>query len=193
MTIEIFLNDFDYPLAMKKAIFLDRDGTIVQDSGYVNKLDDLKILPGVFEGLKKLQNENYLFFIVTNQSGIARKKFSLEDFFSFQSALINELKYQDIRINKTYFCPHIPEDNCNCRKPNPYSIFAAQSEFDLDLNASYVIGDSKADILLAQNAGINSICVLTGNIKDYSEAKKFNPSFIARDLKEAARWITQDY
>ena len=100
---------------MRKSIFIDRDGILVEDLGYVHKIEDFKLIPNAIEGLKLLKN--YKLFIITNQSGIARGIYKVEDFLKFNNHLIKELKRHNIKIEKTYYCPHKPEDNCNCRKP----------------------------------------------------------------------------
>ncbi|MFW9970234.1 MAG: D-glycero-alpha-D-manno-heptose-1,7-bisphosphate 7-phosphatase [Candidatus Odinarchaeota archaeon] len=100
----------------KKAIILDRDGVLIEDKNYAYKLEDFELLDGVIEGLRLLQN-NFLFFIVTNQSGIGRGYYTIQDFQNFNNHLIKILKKNKIEILKTYFCPHLREDNCECRKP----------------------------------------------------------------------------
>lgn len=174
---------------MKKAIFLDRDGTIIENKDHIHKLEDLKLIPNAIEALKNLRDKEYELFIITNQSGIGRKKFSLEDFFYFHNFLLNILEKNDINIKKTYFCPHLPEDKCICRKPNPHFVLSAKEEFNLDLTSSYVIGDNSVDLLLGKNAEVKSICVLTGMIKSAEEAIKYSPYFIAKDLEEAVKRI----
>ncbi len=100
---------------MNKAAFMDRDGVLTEDVGYHYKIEDFKLIPNVIKGLKSLKN--FKFFIVTNQSGIGRGYYTLKDFKDFNDHLIKELKKHNIKIEKTYVCPHQPEDNCECRKP----------------------------------------------------------------------------
>src|SRR3989344_1756862 len=143
---------------MNAAIFLDRDGVIVEDVGYAHKIGDFKLIPKAVEGLKLLKN--YKLFIITNQSGIGRGHYKIEDFLNFNVHLIDALKKNKIKIERTYFCPHKPEDNCDCRKPKVKLLKAAEKEFGIDLKKSFVIGDKTADIEMGRNAGCKKILVL---------------------------------
>lgn len=173
---------------MKKTVFVDRDGTIVEDTGYVHKAEDFKLLPNAIEGLRKLGK--FMIFIVTNQSGIGRGVYKLEDFKKFNDRMIEELGKHKIRIEKIYYCPHAPEDNCGCRKPKTKLLEEAKREFEIDLEKSFVIGDQKADIELGKNANCRSILVLTGNgNKTKNEVKA---DFVAKDLLDAAKWILKN-
>lgn len=173
---------------MNKAIFLDRDGTLNIDEGYTYKTNDLKFFPDVFEALSLLK-EKFKFIIITNQSGIGRGYYSKEDFLRFNSRLVNELKKEGIQIEKTYFCPHHPEEMCDCRKPNIRFMKEAEKEFDLDLKGSWVIGDHPHDIELGKNAGCKTIYMLTGHGKKHKEDMDVKPDFTANSILEAARWI----
>ena len=98
-----------------KAVFVDRDGVITEDIGYVHKIEDFKLVPNAIEGLKLLKD--YKLFIITNQSGIGRCYYKIEDFLNYNKRVLKELQKHIIKIEKTYYCPHKPEDNCECRKP----------------------------------------------------------------------------
>ncbi len=102
-----------------KAIFLDRDGVINEDTGYVYKIEDFKIIDGVFEALIDLKSVGYLLIIVTGQSGIGRSYYTEDDYQKLTDYMLNTLSTKGINISKVYYCPHAPEDNCNCRKPKP--------------------------------------------------------------------------
>lgn len=173
---------------MSKAVFLDRDGVLVEDMGFVHKIEDFKLLPNAIEGLKLLKN--YKLFIITNQSGIGRGVYKLEDFQKFNNHLINELKKHNIKIEKTYYCPHKPEDNCDCRKPKTKFLEDAKKEFNIDLSKSFMIGDKKIDIEMGHNAGCKSILVLTGNGMKEKEHSKAD--YVAKDLVNAAKWIMEN-
>ena len=123
-----------------KAIILDRDGVLIEDKNYSYKIEDLELLPGVIEGLKELQNE-FIFFIVTNQSGIGKGYYTLEDFFIYNNHLISILNENKIKIEKTFYCPHVKEDKCACRKPNPKFLNEIAVQWDVDLASSWMIGD----------------------------------------------------
>ena len=170
---------------MTAAVFIDRDGVIVEDPGYVHKFEDFKIIKNAIEGLKLLKD--YKLIIVTNQSGIGRGIYTTNDFLKFNNHLIKELEKNKIKIAKTYCCPHKPEDNCECRKPRIKFLNDAEKEFKVDLKKSFVIGDRKSDFELGRNAGCKTIHVMTGNgIHARDDVK---PDYFAEDLFDAAKWI----
>lgn len=139
-----------------KAVFFDRDGTINIEKKYLSRPEDFEFIPGIFDLISAYQEEGYLIFIVTNQSGIARGYYSEADFQRLNYWLIDKFKEKNIIITKIYHCPHHPEitGNCNCRKPKPGMVFRALEEFGIDPAASILIGDKKSDILAGENAGI---------------------------------------
>ena len=175
---------------MKPAIFLDRDGTLNEDTMYPHKIEHFELLPGVIEGLLML-SKKYIFIIITNQSGIAKGIFKHEDFHEFNNHLISTLKENGIEIKKTYYCPHAPEDACDCRKPNVKNIKKASEEFDIDLKKSWMIGDHPPDVELGKLAGTRTIFMLTGHGKKHVNELKgeSKPDFIAKNFKEAADFI----
>jgi D-glycero-D-manno-heptose 1,7-bisphosphate phosphatase len=144
---------------MPRAVFLDRDNTLVHDTGYTHRVEDLQLLPGVPEGLAQLQAEGFVLLIVTNQSGIGRGFYTVEQFQAFQQALDAELSQYGVVIRKSYFCPHLPEDGCACRKPRTGLLLEARAEHGIDLSASWVIGDRATDVELAHNAGARGALV----------------------------------
>ncbi|MCY1719751.1 HAD family hydrolase [Prolixibacteraceae bacterium Z1-6] len=140
----------------QKGLFLDRDGTINVEKNYVYKIEDFQFQPGIFELIKQYQADNFLIFIVTNQSGIARKFYTERDFDILTSWMLDRFRKEGIKITKVYFCPHLPEINgeCNCRKPSPGMIIRAIEQFNISPVNSVLIGDKKRDILAGKNAGI---------------------------------------
>ena len=176
---------------MHKAVFLDRDGTLNKDHGCVHKVEDFELLPGVIEGLKLLSAE-FIFFIVTNQSGIGRGMYTIEDVEKFNGKLVNELKKKYIHIKKIYICAHLTKDNCNCRKPNAKFINEAEKEFNINLKNSWVVGDKPADIKMGTKSGCRSVYVFNGHgkkcLKDL-ERDNLNPDFIAKGFYEASNFI----
>ena len=179
---------------MDKGIFLDRDGTISDDTMYPHKAEDFRLLPGVVEGLKKLSKE-YMFIIITNQSGIGRGIFKEEDMYKFNEKLINELKKENIKIKKIYFCPHTPEDNCDCRKPATKNIEQAKKDFDIDMESSWMIGDHPSDVELGKRAGTRTIYLKTGHGQKHLEDLEkdgINPNFIAENFSQAANFIIKN-
>ena len=171
---------------INKFIFLDRDGTIVEDKGYVHKIKDLKFLPGAISGLKKLQKLGYKFIIISNQAGIARGLYSLKDAEKFNNALTARLAKSGVKIEKIYICPHHPEftGKCSCRKPEPGLAKLAAKEFNINLTKSIFIGDRDCDIELGRNC--KGITFLTYN-DQYQPTKK--PDYEVRNLLEAADTI----
>ncbi|MDR2790513.1 MAG: D-glycero-beta-D-manno-heptose 1,7-bisphosphate 7-phosphatase [Campylobacteraceae bacterium] len=143
-----------------KAIFLDRDGVINEDRGYVYKPENFVFKEHIFELLQTCAANGYLLFIVTNQSGIARGYYTESDFLELTEYMTGEFAKRNIQITKLYYCPHAPEFNCQCRKPNPKMLLDAQKEFHIDMNASWLIGDKESDIKAAQNAGIKNTIYL---------------------------------
>jgi len=142
--------------APKKAIFLDRDGVINQDIGYLHEIDKFKFIDGVFDLCKKFIKSNYLLIIVTNQSGIARGYYTVSDFNKLNNWMLKRFKENGITISAVYFCPHGPDDNCSCRKPKSGMILDAAVHHNIDLENSWLIGDKFRDIESAINGGIKN-------------------------------------
>ena len=140
----------------KKALFLDRDGTINVDKGYVYEKEEFEFQPGIFELVKKYSEQGYLIFIVTNQSGIARGLYTEKDYLQLTDWLKAAFSEKGIKIEKVYHCPHLPEisGSCSCRKPNPGMIVEAISEYNIDPATSVLIGDSERDLQAGEKAGI---------------------------------------
>lgn len=170
-----------------KAVFLDRDGVIIEETGYGYKIEDLKLIKNAVEGLKLLKD--YRLFIITNQSGIGKGIYKIKDFIKYNNYLLKELKKRNISIEKTYYCPHKPEDNCSCRKPKAKFLKSAEKEFNLDIKKSFTIGDKKIDVELGKNAGCKSVLVLTGYGAKSQKSSK--PDYTAKDLLDAAKWILE--
>ena len=184
---------------MKPAVFLDRDGTINEDVGYLNHPDQLKLLPNAIAGLQLLSSRGLLLVIVTNQSGVARGLIPPERLPVIQNAFLDLMRSHAIPIAGYYTCPHYPESNlaeyrgtCECRKPASGLVLQAASELDIDLQRSYVVGDKASDVQLAHNAGATGILVLTGYGKKHQDSYPSDyspPHATCRDLLEAAEWI----
>lgn len=145
---------------MTKAIFLDRDGVINLDKAYVSKIEDFEFCEGVFEALTHFQNLGYLLIIVTNQSGIGRGYYTEEDFQKLTDWMRKELLHVRIKIDAIYHCPHAPEANCACRKPQSGMFLKAIEDFDIDVTQSWMIGDKPSDIEAALGAGILNTILL---------------------------------
>lgn len=147
---------------MQKAIFLDRDGVINIDKGYVYKIEDFEFCQGVFEALYYFQSLGYILIVVTNQSGIGRGYYCEEDFETLSVWMCQEFLLRNIRVDKVYYCPHTPNDDCNCRKPKSGMFQQALKAFNIDAKQSWMIGDKQSDIVAARGIGIEKT-ILFGN------------------------------
>ncbi len=166
-----------------KAVFFDRDGTIIEDRGYIKTHGEVVFFPFTFDALKKLQSY-FLLFIVTNQSGIAKKLTTKADVETVNKYMIEIIRKNGIHIQELYYCPHNREDNCECIKPKPYFIKKAVEKYNIDISKSFVVGDHPHDVEFAENAGAKGIYLLTGHgQKHISEIK---PGWsVANDLSQA--------
>jgi len=144
----------------KKAIFIDRDGVINKEVGYLHKIKDFKFIDGVFDACLHLQNLGYHLIIVTNQSGISRGYYGENDFHVVNNWMLEQFSHQDIKFLDVFFCPHGPESTCNCRKPQPGMFIQANDKHDIDMNNSWMVGDKEADIQAANAAGINNTIIV---------------------------------
>ncbi len=182
---------------MKEIIFLDRDGVINIDKGYVYKIEDFEFEKDAVAGLKLLAQNGFEFIIVTNQSGIGRGYYTEEDYHRFNNYVVAELKKNGIKILKSYFSPYHPEGlgkykkNSPCRKPGTGMIKQAAKNFKIDIKKSWMIGDKRADVKCGKNFGIKSILVRTGK-GGADEKHKTDVEFIADNLLDAAKYIIQN-
>lgn len=149
-----------------KAVFLDRDGVINVDNGYISKKKDFIFHKNVFKSLAELQEAGYILIVITNQSGIGRGFFSEEDYNNVTHYMLEELKIRGIFIKNVYHCPHRPEDKCDCRKPNTKMIEKATAFHNINLESSILLGDKASDMQAGKKIGINK-CYLIGK-KDTS-------------------------
>lgn len=145
-----------------KAIFLDRDGTIIEDAHYVRETKDVVLLPNTGAGLRLMREKGYKLFVVSNQSGVGRGIISDDQFSAVHKKVGDLLKAEGIEIDEYEYCFHRPEDECSCRKPKTGLIPKSFQGEEIDRKASYVIGDSPCDVELGQNAGMMGVLVLTG-------------------------------
>ncbi|MFZ2052967.1 MAG: HAD-IIIA family hydrolase [Candidatus Aminicenantales bacterium] len=184
---------------MKKAVFLDRDGTLNVDAGYPSRYDQLAVYPQSFEAVKKFNREGLLVVIVTNQSGVGRGLLSEDDLKDIHARLNASFIRHDARLDAIYYCPHyvLSEDpryrkECDCRKPKPGLARQAAADLEIDLTNSYMIGDKTEDVLFGLNIGAVPVLVLTGSGREsLSKLREQNlaPAYIATDILEAADWI----
>ena len=187
----------------RPAVFIDRDGTINEQMGYINHLSRFVLLPGAEEAIRILNRHQYLAIVVSNQSGVARGYFPIELVDKVHRRMKALLEEKDAVMDAIYFCPHhkagvVPEytTECICRKPGTGLIDKACREFDIDMGNSYVIGDRITDIELAHRARIKGILVATGygrgDIDYVLPNSNYRPVHIAEDLLHAVRWIMSE-
>ena len=181
---------------LRRAAFLDRDGTIGEEMGYVNHIDRFQIFPFAAEAIRQLNQAEIPVIVVTNQSGIARNIFPESLVHEVHKKMVSELAAGGAWIDAIYFCPHKSEDACECRKPNPGLLEQAAREHALDLAASWVVGDRYADLEMGHAAGARGILVMTGYGRGEYELHGTSwprqPDALAGNLKDAVRLILQN-
>ena len=157
-----------------KTIFLDRDGVINKEVKYLHRVEDFIFINGIFSTCKFLKDLGYKIIIVTNQSGIHRKLYTENDYQKLTSWMIDKFKVNNIDILDIFHCPHGPKSQCNCRKPKPGMLIEAQKKYDINMELSWMIGDSERDITAANLAGVNNTILVRSGHKideDNSQAK----------------------
>jgi D-glycero-D-manno-heptose 1,7-bisphosphate phosphatase len=186
-----------------RAVFLDRDGTLNEEVGYVNHLDRFWLLPRAAEAVRLLNGHGFKTFVVTNQSGVARGYFPESLVHLVHDKMKDLLRGEGAFLDGIYTCPHHPEageqpyrQKCQCRKPGTGLIEEAMKQFDIDCSRSYTVGDRGVDIELSHRIGAKGVLVLTGYGKgewQYARPRwKAGPSHVAADLYEAVQWILND-
>lgn len=176
------------------AVFIDRDGTLIREKNYLSKVSDLKLITGAVDALKLLRQAGYKLILITNQSGIGRGYFTEKKLLQIHESLQKMLDKKGVKLDGIYYCPHIPDDNCTCRKPKLGLVKKAAKEFNINLKKSYTVGDHPGDFLLGQNMGGKGIFVLTGHgNKEHEKIKdgggELKPDRIEKNLLSAAQWI----
>ena len=190
-------------LDLQPAVFLDRDGTINEQMGYINHLCRFHLLPGAAEAIKKLNDHKIPVVVVSNQSGLARGYFPEELLTAVHEKMSTLLAEKGAHVDGIYYCPHHPEakeerfrESCTCRKPKPGLVLQAAKELNLDPERSFVVGDRWSDIKTAANCGARSILVRTGygrGDEQYIGPKQdIQPDHITEDLQEAVDLILEE-
>ncbi|MBN3032498.1 MAG: D-glycero-beta-D-manno-heptose 1,7-bisphosphate 7-phosphatase [Candidatus Saganbacteria bacterium] len=182
--------------AKSKAVFLDRDGTLIEDSGYISSPDQIKFIPGAIEAVKRLNEAGYKVVIISNQAGVARGLLAENMLQTIDKIIHREVLSGGGHIDASYYCPHHPEHGvypykqaCECRKPHPGMLKRAVREKDLELAGSFMIGDKSSDIETGKRAGTKTVFVRTGHGRDEEKKLKEKPDHTADNLAAAARWI----
>lgn len=170
-----------------KAVFLDRDGTLIVDPPdlRVDSISKIHLFPDVFKAMKKLASLDYKVFLVTNQAGIAEGRLSDKDFHRLNDILLELLEPTGVKIAETYYCPHGENANCDCRKPKPKLLLDAAKQHDIDLAQSWSIGDRESDIQAGKAAGTRNILVKTGN----HPVENTEADHTAKDILAAVEYI----
>jgi len=174
-----------------KAVFLDRDGTIARDVHYCRRPEDFEILPTVPQAIKLLNENGFKVIVVTNQSGIARGYFTEEILTQIHEKMRDELAKYGARVDAIYYCPHHPDDGCECRKPGTALFLRAAREHGIDLRSSYVVGDMQMDIDAGKALGCKTVLVTTGPQSPVTNPQSpiDLPDHVALDLFHASKWI----
>lgn len=174
------------------AVFLDRDGTINVDTGYLSDPEELVLLAGSVEGIKKLNDRGVKVIVITNQSGVGRGYFGEEAVAKVNARLSELLALEGARVDAVYYCPHRPDEECTCRKPRNGLLLKAAEEHGVDLSRSFMVGDKASDVELARSCKARGVLVLTGDgMEEISKMARF-PDHVAGDLLEAADWIIKE-
>ena len=177
---------------MNRAVFLDRDGTIIEEKNYLYRPEEVSIFPGAVSALKRLQSAGFRLFIVSNQSGVGRGYFTLNDVEAVHRYLQQEFAREDVHFEKIYIAPEAPGQPSRGRKPSPQFLFDARDEFGLELNQCSLIGDKLIDLECGWNAGVkNCLLVRTGYGAELerSSPEKLIRAIIVDDLESAAEWL----
>ena len=179
---------------LRKVVFLDRDGVINRDSpDYIKSWSEFEFLPGSLEAITLLTLNEFATIIITNQSVINRKMVSRKELEYMHTMMKKAVTSNGGHITDIFYCPHVPEDRCNCRKPNPGLILKAEQKYRIDITASVMVGDSAKDIECARNAGCgHAVLIKTGKgeeVEKILKEKSIFPDVIVRDLLDAVGWI----
>ncbi len=185
---------------MRRAVFMDRDGTVSDEVGYLNHVSRLRVYPWSASAIRALNDAGLLAVLVTNQAGVARGYFPETMILDVHARLVEELAAQGATLDAIYYCPHHPtageppyRADCGCRKPRPGMLLQAAAEHDIDLASSYVVGDKYSDVRLAHAVGASGVLVMTGYGRGEYEYERETwpraPEHVAESLEDAVAWI----
>lgn len=172
----------------KPAIFVDRDGTLIEEVNFLSRVEDLRLFPFTSKALNLLKSEGFLIIVLTNQSGIGRGIYTESDMHGIHDEIQRRL---DGVIDSFYFCPHLPDSGCECRKPGTGMVRNACKDFEIDLGRSWMIGDKKLDTETGINAGVGSAMVMTGYGRVHVAELDAEPDITSEDLLDAAVQIIE--
>ncbi|MGN6247517.1 MAG: D-glycero-alpha-D-manno-heptose-1,7-bisphosphate 7-phosphatase [Ginsengibacter sp.] len=174
---------------MNKAVFIDKDGTLIKNIPYNVKPELVEFEDGAFESLLKLQKIGYKLIIISNQPGVALGYFKEKELKSLVEKLKELLSEKEIKLDGFYYCPHAENDNCNCRKPKPGLLLSAAQDHQVDLSASWMIGDILNDVEAGNRAGCKSILIDNGNETEWIWGDHRKPNFVVKDWRSAVEII----
>jgi len=178
---------------LRPAVFLDRDGTISEEVGYLNDASQFRVFPFAARAIRKLNDAKLPVIVVTNQSGVGRGFFPESMVHTVHELMSRQLTASKAHLTAIYYCPHTLDDECECRKPKPGLLQRAAREHDIDLHRSFVVGDRYGDVELAHGAGSRGVLVRTGygeeDLRENSPSWPKQPDFVANDLAAAVDWI----
>lgn len=181
---------------LKKAVFLDRDGTINQEVGYISRPEQVRLLPGAAGAIADLRQAGFAVVVISNQSGLARGYFTEDDLAAVQAEVERQLLAHGAPLDGFYYCPHLPEGAvehlavvCDCRKPATGLVRRAANDLGLSLRGSYMVGDRLRDVACGRAGGLTSILVQSGHQDWPPRGPQEEPHFVAPDLASAAKWI----
>ena len=179
--------------SLRPAVFLDRDGTIAEEVGYLDHLTRFRMFPFAAQAIRRLNEAKLPVIVITNQSGVARGYFPESLISAVHELMTTQLAKEGAHVDALYYCPHKEDDACACRKPKPGMLESAAREHGLDLRRSFVVGDRYGDIELALGVGAHSILVRTGygegEMKSNSAKWPAPPEFVAENMADATDWI----
>lgn len=179
-----------------KAVFIDRDGTINVDGPYLSDPDKFEIYPGVSKGINELKENGFKIIVITNQSGIARGYFTEKNLDAIHTKMKREFKKFDVELDGIYYCPHHPDEDCNCRKPKTGLFDKAIKDHDIIVEQSYMLGDKIIDIEAGKNVGTKGILIPVRNGKKekiYEEHRGVrHPDYVALDFEDAVEWVLKN-
>lgn len=177
-------------------VFLDRDGTVNRDTGYIKTPEELELLPGVPEAIARLNEAGARVVLITNQSGIARGLFTVATLRAIHARLLDLLEPHGARVDAIFYCPHHPDDGCTCRKPQPGMIERAATDLGIDVTTAYMIGDQRRDVELARRVGARAVLVTSGpiGVETVADLQRdgIHPDHVAAGLGAAVEWILED-
>jgi D-glycero-D-manno-heptose 1,7-bisphosphate phosphatase len=188
-------------MSKHRAVFLDRDGTICEEVGYLNSVHQMRLIPRSAEAIRRLNEHGFKVVVITNQSGVARGLILEQNLNDIHTEMIRQLREEGASLDGIYYCPHHPTEGnppylqeCTCRKPATGLLKKAAADLNLDLSSSYMVGDHFSDIECGRRVGAKTVLLLTGHGRQALERQgewPSQPDYLAADLYEAVNWILQ--